>query len=119
MSEDNSLVEMPQVEIPDELWFCLLRMRRCPAGGFSTSFRLFSGKILERLIVSDRGYILGRMATGLGGAQGDIDSSMLTFGSEDIEALEVPAFHFWQRPNWILLNPDHPARRQSRSHRRN
>ena len=44
-----------------------------------------------------------RIAGGLGGVHGDVDSSMLTFKTEDIEALLAPAFHFWQRPNWITI----------------
>jgi hypothetical protein len=62
------------------------------------------------MIVSDRGYLLGRIASGIEGAHGDIDSSMLTFRSEDIVAVQVPAFRFWQRPKWVSLGREHPLR---------
>ena len=102
--------ESPCVKVPDEIWFAILKSRRCPAGGFSTAVRLFNGKILEQMIVSDRGYILGRIAPGIAGAHGDMETSILNFVIGDIEAVLLPPFHFWQRPKWIALNPDHPAR---------
>jgi hypothetical protein len=112
MNETNLPHPGPHVKVPDEIWFNVLRLNQCcPAGGFLGKVRLFGGQVLEQMIVSDRGYILGRIAPGLAGAHGDIDSSMLTFSTEDIEAVQVPAFRFWQRPHWVSLNPDHPARR--------
>lgn len=111
ISDANLPHETPCVRVPDEIWFSLLRYRRCPAGGFFGAVRLFDGQILQRMIVSDRGYVLGRMAAGLAGYHGTIDNSMLTFRTDDIEAVQVPAFRFWQHPKWVALNPEHPARR--------
>jgi hypothetical protein len=99
------------VALPDELWANLLEVLPGAAKGIETYVRLFSGEVIERLVISNRGYILGREAAGLAGYHGTIDNSMLTFSTEDIEAVQVPAFRFWQRPKWVALNPQHPARR--------
>jgi len=104
-------IDSVRVKVPDEIWFSLLKQRRCPAGGFFATIRLLNGKTFERMVVSDRGFILGKMAAGLAGAHGDLDASMLTFTTDDIEAVQLPPFHFWQRPKWIALNPGHPNRR--------
>ncbi|SRR6266566_7288180 len=98
------------VVLPDELWANLLEKLPGAAKGIETSIRLFSGEVINRLIISNRGNILGREAGGLAGYHGTIDNSMLTFGAEDIEAVELPAFHFWQRSKWIALSPRHPNR---------
>lgn len=111
MKDTNLPHEERHVKVPGEIWFSMLRQRRCPAGGLFASVRLFDGKVLERMIVTDRGYILGRIASGLAGGHGDVDNSMLTFSTDDIEAVELPAFHFWQHSKWIALNREHPARR--------
>jgi hypothetical protein len=110
MSENTSAKPIKCVELPDELWTKLLEALPNAAGGYETSIRLFDGQVLERLIITNRGSIAGREAEGLAGYHGTIDNSVLTFGSDDIEAIQVPAFSFWQRPKWIALNPDHPAR---------
>jgi hypothetical protein len=98
------------VILPDELWYNLLEKFPGSPMGITISVRLFSGEILHRMVISDRGAVLGREAAGLAGYHGTIDNSMLTFDVEDIEAVQVPTFHFWQRPKWIALNPQHPAR---------
>jgi hypothetical protein len=107
MSSDQ---EHKSIPLPDELWASLLVVLPTAARGIETSIRLFSGDVIDRLIISNRGNILGTEAAGLAGAQGTLDHSMLTFSTEDIEAVQLPAFHFWQRPRWIALNPQHPAR---------
>jgi hypothetical protein len=99
------------VALPDELWAKLLEALPGAAKGIETSIRLFSGEIVERLVVSNRGDVIGREAAGLAGYQGTMDNSMLKFRTDDIEAVQVPAFRFWQRPKWVALNPQHPARR--------
>ena len=105
MNESNQPHTGPYVKVPDEIWFNLLQLNRpcCRAGGFLGAVRLFSGEVVDNLIVSDRGYLLGRIASGLAGAHGDVDCSVLTFQSDDIEAVQVPAFRFWQRPKWVAL----------------
>jgi hypothetical protein len=100
-----------EIKVPDEIWFALLKQRRCPAGGFFASIRLINGGVFEQMIVSDRGSVLGKKIAGLAGFHGDIDTSMLNFTTDDIEAVQVPAFHFWQRPKWIALNANHPNRK--------
>jgi hypothetical protein len=100
------------VELPDELWTNLLEILPGAAKGIETSIRLFSGEVIQRLVISNRGNVLGREAVGLAGYHGTLDNSVLTFCSVDIEGLRAPAFRFWQRPKWITLNPDHPARRE-------
>ena len=113
MTEQNPRAEREKsVALPDELWTNLLEVLPGVAKGIETSIRLFSDEVVARLVISNRGYILGREAKGLAGYHGTIDNSMLTFSTEDIEAVQVPAFRFWQRPRWIALNPDHPARRE-------
>ena len=108
----NSPSEGPKhVALPDGLWANLLEVLPGAAKGIETSIRLFSSKIIERLVISNRGNIIGREAEGLAGYHGTIDDSMLTFSTDEIEAVQVPAFHFWQQPKWIALNPQHPARR--------
>jgi hypothetical protein len=99
------------VALPDELWANLLEALPGAAKGIETSIRLFSGETVKRLVISNRGYIVGREAAGLAGYHGTIDNSMLTFNTEDIEAVQLPVFHFWRRPKWVALNPQHPARR--------
>jgi hypothetical protein len=99
------------VVLPDELWHNLLETFPGSPIVITITIRLFSGDILHRMVISDRGTVLGREAEGLAGAHGVIDSSMLTFRTEDIEAVQVPGFRFWQRPKWVALNPKHPARR--------
>ena len=99
-----------EIKVPSEIWFNLLKQRSCPAGGFFASIRLINGSVFEQMIVSDRGSILGKKAASLAGFHGDIDTSMLNFTTDDIEAVQVPAFHFWQRPKWIALNSRNPNR---------
>jgi hypothetical protein len=99
------------VALPDELWANLLEVLPGAAKGIEASIRLFSGEVIEGLVISNRGNALGRVATGLAGYHGTIDNSMLTFSTQDVEAVQLPAFRFWQRPKWIALNPQHPARR--------
>ena len=99
------------VALPDELWANLLEVLPGAAKGIETSIRLFSGEVIERLVISNRGNVLGREAAGLAGYHGAIDNSVLRFSAEDIEAVQIPSFHFWQRPKWVVLNPQHPARR--------
>lgn len=113
MNESNQPHMGTYVKVPDEIWFNVLQLNRCcHAGGFLGAVRLFDGKVIEQMIVSDRGYILGRVAPGLAGGHGDIDGSMLTFSTDEIEAVQVPAFRFWQRPQWVALNPQHPLRQK-------
>lgn len=111
MTDQNRRAEREKcVAVPDELWSNLLEMLPGARKGIETSIRLFSGDVIKGLVISNRGYILGQEAAGLAGYHGTIENSMLTFNTEDIEAVQVPAFRFWQRPKWIALNPDHPAR---------
>jgi hypothetical protein len=98
--------------IPDELWAEFLEALPGAAKGSRTSIRLFSGEVVKDLIISNRGYVLGREAPGLAGYHGTIDDSVLKFTELDIEAIEAPAFHFWQRTRWVALNPNHPLRRK-------
>lgn len=53
--------------------------------------------------------MIGRIAEGLAGAHGDIDSSVLKFNSDDIEAVLAPSFRFWKKTEWIALQPENPA----------
>ena len=99
------------MKIPAELWASFLEALPGAAKGAQASVRLFSGDVIRDLTISNRGYVLGREAPGLAGYHGTIDDSMLKFTELDIEALQVPAFHFWQRPKWVALGPDHPARK--------
>lgn len=71
--------------LPDELWPRFLEVLPGAAKGTKTSIRLFSGEIVEDLIISNRGYIQGREAEGLAGDHGTIDNSMLAFNSDEIE----------------------------------
>ena len=73
--------------------------------------RLLDGKVIEGLVVSNRGFVLGREAPGLAGAHGAIDSSMVTFTSDDIEGFCLKWGRLWRRERWVTLNPRHPARR--------
>ena len=103
---------MPPIALPDEIWRDLLDALPGARRGMCTSVRLLSGTVIHDMIISNRGFILGRDANGLAGAHGMIDDSMLTFRETDIEAVSIPAFHFWQRQKWIALDPNHPARRK-------
>ena|SRR5207249_1142786 len=111
MSQNSPQEKEKFAALPDELWANLLEVLPGAAKGIETSVRLFSGEIIERLVISNRGNVIGREAPGLAGYHGTIDNSMLTFSTDDIEAVQVPAFSFWQRPKWVALNPQHPARR--------
>src|ERR1019366_7077084 len=73
------------IPLPDEIWAALLDLGMKMGGGLAGTVRLLDGTLFEDMIVSNRGFILGREAPGLAGAQGAIDSSMLNFKSEDIE----------------------------------
>ena len=104
------MFEEMEIKVPSEIWLDLLKQRICPAGGFFASIRLINGNVFEQMIVSDRGSILGKKAERLAGFHGDIDTSMLNFTTDDIAAVQVPAFNFWKRPKWIAVNPRHPNR---------
>jgi len=112
-TEDNAPHKGICTKLPDELWMALARVVPGVAQGMLVTIRLFDGQIIEGLYLSGRGYLLGRIVSGMSQVDGSIDSSPLTFNVCDIEAVQVPAFHFWQRPKWITLNPRHPSR-QSR-----
>jgi hypothetical protein len=112
-NEINSPHEKLCVKVPDEIWQQLFASRGKGIGMFSVSVRLLNGEVFTDLLISNRGYIVGREAPGLAGAHGDIDNSMLTFKTEEIEGimLRLRYFIFW-KSRWICLNPRHPARRQ-------
>ncbi|MDR1190397.1 MAG: hypothetical protein LBK60_01865 [Verrucomicrobiales bacterium] len=102
MNNINLPHSIPCIKIPDEIWFNIVRLKRYSTG-FLSAVRLINGTILEDMITCNRGYILGRFAEGLAGGHGHIVNSMLTFKTEDISAIRVPAFHFWQSRKWIKL----------------
>jgi hypothetical protein len=108
----NNPHEEPCVKLPDEVWSRLLATGiRMPYGMFA-SVRLLDGKVIPDLFISNRGYVLGREMPGLAGAHGALDSSVLTFKTDDIEGVKLPLGRFWRRERWVSLNPKHPARRQ-------
>ena len=109
--EDNAPHTERSVKLPDELWDGLLRTVAGARFGMVTTVRLFNAQIISELLLSNRGYLLGRILSGPPQIDGIIDSSSLTFTTSEIEAVEVPAFRFWQRPKWVTLNPQHPTRR--------
>lgn len=112
-TETNAPHSKHCVKLPDELWNALLRHVPSVARGIILTVRLFNGQLVEALLLSSRGYLLGRVLSGPSQIDGMIDSAPLTFSTQDIEAVQIPAFRFWQRPKWIALNPQHPARRIS------
>jgi hypothetical protein len=79
--------------------------------GMLAPVRLLDGRVIPDLIISNRGYVLGREMPGLAGAHGALDSSVLAFKTDDIEGVRLPLGRFWRRERWICLNPQHPARR--------
>jgi hypothetical protein len=99
------------VKLPDEVWSSALASGRVSWAGLSANVRLLDGSIYEDMHISNRGYVLGRHMEGLAGAHGGIDSTMLSFTTPDIEGVRIGRRHFWQRPIWVLINPEHPARR--------
>lgn len=109
MSSQSEPQPQKRIELPDELWSRLLDAPPGAIRGIEISIRLFSGEVFERLIVSNRGYILGREAVGMAGVHGAIDDSALTFESEDIEAVRVGDSRFLKQPGWIALDPENPA----------
>jgi hypothetical protein len=111
-TEDNRPHVEPSVKLPDEVWSRLLNTGRVSPFGLLASVRLLDGRIINKVLISNRGYILGPMAPGLAGAHGSFDSSVLTFATKDIEGVLAHRRHFWQRDMWVCLNPQHPARRE-------
>jgi hypothetical protein len=101
------------IALPDEIWAALLDIGMKLGGGLVGTLRLLDGKLIDGMIVSNRGFVVGREAPGLAGAHGAIDSSMLTFNSEDIEGFCLAWGRLWRRERWVTLNPQHPARRRS------
>jgi hypothetical protein len=109
----HSPMSKEEVALPDEIWAALLDIGMKMGGGLIGTVRLLDGKLIEHLVVSNRGFVLGREAPGLAGAQGAIDSSMLNFRSEDIEGFCLSWGRFLRHKRWVTLNPRHPARRRS------
>ena len=101
------------ISLPDEIWATLLDCGMKMGGGLDGTVRLLDGTLFENMIVSNRGLILGREAPGLAGAHGAIDSSMLSFRSEDIEGFCLRWGKALRHERWVTLNPQHPARRHS------
>lgn len=101
------------IRLPEEIWTALLNIGMKMGGGLIGTVRLLDGKLLADMIISNRGFVLGRQAPGLAGAHGDIDSSMLTFTSDDIEGICLSWGWFRRRERWVILNPQHPARRRN------
>lgn len=98
------------IPIPDDLWTRLLQKCTRASKGLRTSIRLNCGNVMEDMIIWGDGKILGKQADGMAGYHGSIDSSMLTFISQDIEAVQIPAFHFWERPKWITRERVDPSK---------
>lgn len=90
-----------QIKVPDELWYNLLAKEPCGPGGMQTAIRLSDGTILENIVISDRGFILGQEASGLPGSHGKLDTSRITFTPNDIAAIQVPKRHVWNRTQWV------------------
>jgi hypothetical protein len=111
--ESNAPHEEQSVKLPDEVWSLALSSGRV-RDSFWASVRLLDGTVLDDMIISSRGYVLGKLMDGLAGAHGGIDFSMLTFRTSEIEGIRIGRRRSWQRPVWVLLNPDHPARRDYR-----
>ena len=109
--ETNAPEDCKAIKLPDEVWSGAIASGRVSWGGLSADVRMLDGTVYEDMLISDRGYVLGRLMEGLAGAHGGIDNSMLSFATPDIEGIRIGRRHFWQRPTWVLLNPQHPARR--------
>lgn len=107
--ESNAPHDGQAVKLPDEVWSLALSSGRVRTM-FWGSVRLLDGTVLDDVIISNRGYVLGKLMDGLAGAHGGIDSRVLTFGTPEIEGIRIGRRHFWQRPVWFLLNPNHPTR---------
>src|SRR6266404_5050392 len=95
------------VMLPYELWSNLRENLPSTMQEVETSIRLFCGEVVERLVISASGDILGQKPLDSQQPNPLADNPTLTFRTEDIEALQVPALHLWQRPNWVALNPRH------------
>ena len=100
------------VKLPDEVWSLALESRRVRGFGICASVRLLDGTVLDDMLISGRGYVEGKLMDGLAGAHGGIDSTMLTFGTPEIEGIRIGRTRLWQKPVWLVLNPEHPARRK-------
>lgn len=111
-TEDNRPHVEPSVKLPDEVWSRLLETGRVFPSGVFGSVRLLDSRIIDNVLISNRGYVLGPLAPGLAGAHGSFDSSVLTFATKDIEGVLARRRHFWQRDIWVCLNPQHPTRRE-------
>ena len=98
------------VKLPDEVWERALASERVYSSGLFASVRLLNGTIYEEMFISNRGYVIGRLAEGLAGAHGSFDDTMLSFTTPEIEGIRIGKRHFWQKPIWVLINPQHPAR---------
>jgi hypothetical protein len=98
--------------LPDEIWAGLLDLGMKMGGGLVGTLRLLDGKLMPDMIISNRGFVLGREAPGLAGAHGAIDCSVLTFAGDDIEGICLSWGRFKRRERWVVLNPQHPARRR-------
>jgi hypothetical protein len=110
--ESNAPFTGHAVKLPDEVWSSAVDSGRVGWAGVVASVRLLDGTMLEDLIISNRGYILGRVVNGPPAMDGQIDGSMLTYETSEIEGVRIGRRHLWQRPLWLLLNPQHPARSQ-------
>lgn len=100
------------IRLPDEIWSGLLDLGMKMGGGLVGSVRLLDGTLFDDMIISARGYVLGREAPGLAGAHGTIDSAMLTFSADDIEGVRLSWGRFRRHERWVVLNLNHPARRR-------
>ena len=109
-SETNTSEQDDSVMLPDEVWSLAIASRRVSPLGIVADVRLLDGSIYEDMLISDRGFVLGLPMDGLAGAHGGIDSSILSFETDDIEGIRIGRRHIWQRAIWLCLNPEHPAR---------
>ena len=109
----NNAHDEPCIKLPDEVWQRLLETDMRLHFGIMGAVRLLDGRVIEDLIISNRGYVLGCEMPSLAGAHGGIDSSVLTFKTDDIEGVRLPRGRFFRRERWVCLNPEHPARRQT------
>lgn len=109
--ETNAPEDAKATKLPDEVWSRALASGRVSWAGLSADVRMLDGTVYEDMVISNRGYVLGRLMSGGPEVSGSIDSSMLSFATPDIEGIRIRRRHIWQRPIWVLLNPQHPARR--------
>jgi hypothetical protein len=115
MKQNFNYAEGNGVVLPDEIWRKYLELSPQYPIAITISVRLFSGEMVPFLLVSERGTVLGKIADGLAGAHGAIDDSVLTFCTEDIEAVRILVGRCWPRAKWVTVNPQHSAHSEEAS----